>query len=164
MNILDIILLICLIPAIFQGLRKGFISQAISIVSLVAGIWISAKFADIVTEWVSKYLSASEQVLKLVSFILILIGVFIVLGLIGRLLEATFKFVMLGWLNRLLGLVFSLAKALLILSMIIVAFNSLNNTFGFVNKEVLDGSILYPPLKDLADTIFPYLKNIMKFN
>lgn len=164
MNILDIILLICLIPAIFQGLRKGFISQAISIVSLVAGIWMSAKFADIVTEWVSKYLSASEQVLKLVSFILILIGVFIVLGLIGRLLEATFKFVMLGWLNRLLGLVFSLAKALLILSMIIVAFNSLNNTFGFVNKEVLDGSILYPPLKDLADTIFPYLKNIMKFN
>ncbi len=164
MNILDIILLICLIPAIFQGLRKGFISQAISIVSLVAGIWMSAKFADIVTEWVSKYLSASEQVLKLVSFILILIGVFIVLGLIGRLLEATFKFVMLGWLNRLLGLVFSLAKALLILSMIIVAFNSLNNTFGFVSKEVLDGSILYPPLKDLADTIFPYLKNIMKFN
>lgn len=164
MNILDIILLICLIPAIFQGLRKGFISQAISIVSLVAGIWMSAKFADIVTEWVSKYLSASEQVLKLVSFILILIGVFIVLGLIGRLLEATFKFVMLGWLNRLLGLVFSLAKALLILSTIIVAFNSLNNTFGFVNKEVLDGSILYPPLKDLADTIFPYLKNIMKFN
>lgn len=119
---------------------------------------------SVITEWVSKYLSASEQVLKLVSFILILIGVFIVLGLIGRLLEATFKFVMLGWLNRLLGLVFSLAKALLILSMIIVAFNSLNNTFGFVNKEVLDGSILYPPLKDLADTIFPYLKNIMKFN
>ena len=164
MNILDIILLICLIPAIFQGLRKGFISQAISIVSLVAGIWMSAKFADIVTEWISKYLTASEQMLKLVSFILILTGVFIVLGLIGRLLEATFKFVMLGWLNRLLGLVFSLAKALLILSMLIGAFNSLISTFGFVSKEVIDDSLLYPPLKDMADTIFPYLKNILKFN
>lgn len=125
---------------------------------------MSAKFADIVTEWISKYLTASEQMLKLVSFILILTGVFIVLGLIGRLLEATFKFVMLGWLNRLLGLVFSLAKALLILSMLIVAFNSLNSTFGFVSKEVIDDSLLYPPLKDMADTIFPYLKNILKFN
>lgn len=164
MNILDIILLICLVPAVVQGLRKGFISQAISIVSLISGIWMSAKFADIVTEWISKYLTASEQVLKFISFILILIGVFVILGLLGRLLEASFKLVMLGWLNRVLGLVFSLAKTLLLLSLLIVAFNSFNNTFGFVSKEVLNDSLLYPPLKDIADTIFPYLKNILKFN
>ena len=111
MNILDAIILICLIPAIFQGIRKGFISQAISIISLIAGIWASARFADIVSEWASKYITASEQVLNIVAFAIILIVVFIVLGLIGRLLESILKFVLLGWLNKLAGVVFSLMSS-----------------------------------------------------
>ena len=63
MNILDAIILICLIPALIQGLRKGFISQAISIVSVVVGIWASARFANLVADWVAQYITASEQVI-----------------------------------------------------------------------------------------------------
>lgn len=37
MNILDIILLLCLIPALFSGLKKGFIAQVIAIIALVLG-------------------------------------------------------------------------------------------------------------------------------
>ena len=161
MNILDAIILICLIPAIFQGLRKGFISQAISIISLVAGIWASARFADIVTLWASKYITASEQVLKLVAFAIILIVVFIILGLIGRVLESILNFVMLGWVNKLAGVVFSLLKALLILGLIIIAFSSLNNTLELVKPEVIADSTLYQPLKDTADAVFPYIKNLL---
>ena len=47
MSIIDIILLICFVPAIINGARKGFISQVISIVSLVLGIWLSARFASV---------------------------------------------------------------------------------------------------------------------
>ena len=79
MNILDIILLICFIPALIQGIRKGFIAQAISIISIGAGIWASARFADVVSAWVAQYITASEQVLKVVAFALILVVVFIVL-------------------------------------------------------------------------------------
>ena len=88
MNILDAIILICLIPALVQGLRKGFISQAISIVSLVVGIWASARFANIVTAWVSQYITASEQILKVIAFVLILVAVFFALGLLGKLLAS----------------------------------------------------------------------------
>ena len=161
MNILDAIILICLIPAIFQGLRKGFISQAISIISLIAGIWASARFADIVSLWASKYITASEQVLKLVAFAIILIVVFIILGLIGRLLESILKFVLLGWLNKLAGVVFSLLKTLLILGLVIIAFSSLNNTLELVKPEVLADSRLYQPLKDTAEAVFPYIKNML---
>ena len=161
MNILDAIILICLIPAIFQGLRKGFISQAISIISLIAGIWASARFADIVTAWASKYITASEQILKIVAFALILICVFIILGLIGRLLESILNFALLGWLNKLAGLVFSLLKALLIIGLVIIAFSPLNNTLGLVKPEVLADSALYQPLKDTAEAVFPYIKNML---
>lgn len=161
MNILDIIILICLIPAIIQGLRKGFISQVISIVSLIFGVWASARFATIVSEWIAQYITASEQVLKVVAFALIMVVTFIILAAAGKLLEATIKLVMLGWVNRLLGLTFSLLKCCLILGLIILAFNSLNNTFGFVKQEYLDESVLYPFLKSLADSVFPYLKNLL---
>ena len=161
MNILDAIILICLIPAVIQGLRKGFISQAISIVSFIVGIWASARFANIVTAWISQYITASEQILKIVAFALILVVVFIALGLVGRLLESILNFAFLGWVNKLAGVIFSLLKALLILGLVIIAFNSLNTTFGFVKPEVLADSVMYGPLKNLADTVFPYIKNML---
>ena len=164
MNILDIILLICFIPAVVQGLRKGFISQAISIVSLIVGIWLSARFASAVSVWIGQWITASGQVLEIVVFALILILVFLALGAIGKLLEATIRLVMLGWLNRLLGVVFALLKTMLIVGLVIMAFNSLNVTFGFVKEEVLNQSMLYPPLKNLANDVFPYLRDMIFWN
>ena len=160
MNILDAIILICLIPAIIQGLRKGFISQAISIISLIAGIWASAKFTDIVTAWAAQHINASEQVLKIVAFAIVLIVVFLILGLVGRMLESVLKFVCLGWVNKLAGLAFSLMKAMLIIGLAITTFSSINATFGLVKPEVIADSTLYQPLKDIADAIFPYIKNM----
>jgi len=161
MNIIDVIILICLVPAVFQGYRKGFISQAISIVSLVVGIWASARFADMVTAWIAQYITASEPVLKLVAFALILILVFLALGLIGRLLESILNFAFLGWVNRLLGIVFSLLKTLLIIGLVIILFNSLNSNIGLVKPETLADSALYQPIKNLADVVFPFIKSLL---
>ena len=164
MNILDIILLICFIPAAIQGFQKGFISQVIAIISIIAGVWLSVQFASEVTVRLAQYIQGSEQVLKVVSFALIFIAVIAGLALLGRLVEGTVKLIMLGWLNRLLGVVFSLVKASLIVGLIIMAFCSLNNTFQFVSEDVLNQSVLFPPLKNMAYTVFPYLKDLLFWN
>lgn len=161
MNILDIILLVCFVPAIFQGIRKGFIAQAVSIISIVLGIWASARFANIVSSWIAQYITASEQVLKVVAFALILVLVFLALAALGKMLEGMFKLVMLGWLNKLLGVIFALLKTGLIVGLVIMAFSSLNDNFRFVQESVLDESVLYPPLKKLAFEVFPYLKDML---
>lgn len=161
MNILDIILLVCFIPAIFQGIRKGFITQAVSIISIVLGIWASARFSNIVSDWIAQYITASDQVLKLVSFGIILVLVFLALAVLGKALEGVFKLVMLGWLNKLLGVVFALLKTGLIVGLVIMAFSSLNDNFKFVQESVLNESILYPPLKKIAFEVFPYLKDML---
>lgn len=161
MNILDIILLVCFVPAIFQGIRKGFIAQAVSIISIVLGIWASARFANIVSSWIAQYITASEQVLKVVAFALILVLVFLALAALGKMLEGMFKLVMLGWLNKLLGVIFALLKTGLIVGLVIIAFSSLNDNFRFVQESVLNESVLYPPLKKLAFEVFPYLKDML---
>ena len=164
MNILDIILLICFIPAAIQGFQKGFISQVIAIISIIAGVWLSVQFASEVTVWLAQYIQGSEQVLKVVSFALIFIAVIAGLALLGRLVEGTVKLIMLGWLNRLMGVVFSLVKAALIVGLVIMAFCSLNNTFQLVSEDVLNQSVLFPPLKNMAYTVFPYLKDLLFWN
>ena len=45
-----------------------------------------------------------------------------------------------------------------------MAFCSLNNTFELVSEETLETSVLFPPLKDLAYTVFPYLKELFFWN
>ena len=161
MSIIDIILLICFVPAIFNGVRKGFISQVISIVSIIAGIWVSYEFASIFATWIGQYIHASGNILKLVAFALIMAGVFVLLGIAGRLLEGVVKFVMLGWLNKLLGIVFSFLKTGMIIGVVIMIFSSINNNLHMVDEQTLAESLLYNPLKDLAFTVFPYLKSLI---
>ncbi|MBQ3613558.1 MAG: CvpA family protein [Bacteroidales bacterium] len=161
---MDIILLICFIPAVIQGIRNGFIAQVISIAALILGVWASARFTPEVSTWLAQYITVSDQVMKVISFTAILLMSFLVLALIGKFLEATFKLVMLGWLNSLLGAVFSLIKAGLVIGLVIMAFCSLNNTFDFVSEEVLNESVLFPPLKKMAYTVFPYLKELLFWN
>jgi membrane protein required for colicin V production len=76
-------------------------------------------------------------------------------------LENVVKLVTLGWLNKLLGVIFSLAKCILILGVVVIAFNALNNAFGLVKPSVISDSVLYPIINDIADSVFPYLKRLL---
>ncbi len=125
---------------------------------------MSARFANIVGDWIGQHIQGSEQVLRLVAFALIFIAVIAVLALVGKALEGTIKLIMLGWLNKLLGVLFSLLKTGLIVGLIIMAFCSLNDTFHFVSAEYLNSSVIFPPLKRLAYNVFPYLKELITLN
>ena len=161
MNILDIIILICFVPALVLGLKKGFIAQVISIISILLGVFLSFKFSTALSGWLSQYIEGSEQILKIVAFVLILAGVMVGLILLGKLIEGFVKFVTLGWLNKLLGVLFSFMKCALVIGLVIMIFNAINNTFDIVREESLAKSALYSPLKSLAYTVFPYLKDLL---
>lgn len=160
MNILDIVLLVCLIPAVIQGLRKGFIAQVVAIISLVLGGWLAYRFSSAVTEWLGQWISASGPVLNIIAFILIFAIVVTLLFLLGKILEASIKIILLGWLNKLLGLVFSLFKYVLVIGLLIILFDSINGKFGLVSDEFLDSSFLYSGIRSISWSVFPYLKSL----
>ena len=164
MNILDIIILLCLVPAIVLGIKKGFISQVVSIISLIVGVWASARFANIVGEWLAQYINTSEQALKVIAFAIILLLVMLGLFLAGKLMEGFVKLITLGWLNKLLGVIFSLGKCLLIMGLVIMFFNYLNDMFHIVKPGFGDDAVLYPIVKDLSYKVFPYIKSLLTLN
>ena len=161
MNILDIIILICLIPAIIQGIRKGFISQVISTVSLFIGIWLACKFATAIGSWMAGFINATPQALNITGFIIILVATCLALLLVCKILEKFIKIITLGWLNRLLGVIFAILKCILILGLVVYVFESINSSFDLVSKEYIADSSLYGAVKSIADTVFPYIKSIL---
>ena len=157
----DIIILICFLPAVISGIMKGFIEQAIALVSLILGAWLAFKFSTVVSGWLQPYFEVSETVLNVISFAVIMVAVVLVLFVLSKILTGVTKLVMLGWLDRLLGLVFALLKAGLLIGIGIILFDTLNVKFEFVEEQVLDESVLYAPIRDIAYVVFPYLKELL---
>jgi len=162
MNTLDIVLLLLFIPGIIRGLSKGFMEQAVSLVGIILSAWIAWKYYTAVGQWIAPVLKASETVLDIVSFVLLLIVVLLVLILLAKLLTKVVEMATLGWLNRVLGLVLSLFVTALVLGLLATVFDALNQRFQLVTEsKVLSESVLYPILRDFADLVFPFLKQIL---
>lgn len=160
MNALDIVILLLFIPGIIRGISKGFIEQAVSLAGIVASVWMAFKFSSLVSEKLSAYINVSDTVLKIVSFIVILIAVSIVVMLIAKLLTGLFKMANLGWMNRLLGFLFAVALSAIIIGLVAILFDTVNEKFEFVKSPVLTESVLYGALRDLGYTVFPFLKEL----
>ena len=161
MNIIDIIILVCCIPALVHGFSKGFVSQAISLIALVLGVWLSFKFSVPFGDWLKSFADLPGTVLHIIAFALILIIVMLVLMLIGKAIEKVLKVAMLGWLNKLLGIVFALLKAVLVIGLVIILFDAIYNLIPFVSSDTINESVLYGPVKSIANTVFPFLKELI---
>lgn len=135
--------------------------QATSLVALVAGAWLAFRFSSLLSSWLAPYIGVSSQVLNIISFAVIMIVSILLLALVGRGLKAVVKLALLGWLDKTLGALLAIVKVALILGIAIILFTHLNARFSWVEKEVLDSSLLYNPLKELAYAIFPYFKELI---
>ncbi len=161
MNILDFIILLCFIPAVISGLKKGFIAQVVAIIALILGAWLSYRFSSAVSTWIGQWIEGSQQLLQIIAFIIIFIVVVFALHLLGKAIEASIKIIMLGWLNKLLGVAFSMLKCMLIIGLLIMAFNAINETFSLVQESRLAESLLYTPIKNMTYSVFPYIKDML---
>lgn len=162
MNTIDIIILICFLPAVISGIRKGFVAQVISLASVLAGAWLAFHFSQIVSEWLAGYLKqVSPNVLHIIAFTAVVTVVILLMALVSKALQGVIKIAMLGWLDRLLGVVLALVTTALIVSIALVLVSYLDNLFHLIPKDVIAGSKLFQPVKDLAYDVFPYLKAVI---
>lgn len=158
MPIIDLIILLCFLPAIYYGIKDGFIRQLAGIAALILGAWLAWKFSGLLSGWISNWLEAGETVIKIISFSVIFIVVIILVNLVGKLIEKILKITMLSWANKLLGVIFSLLKTAIIISVIILILEGINNFVEFIPEETVVESKLYEPLSRLTSIIFPYLQ------
>jgi len=161
MGILDIILLVCFIPAIVEGISKGFVKQVISTISILIGAWAAFRFSSMVSAWLIQYVKIDPRILNIIAFTIVVILAVLLLFWLGELLTKVIKISALGWLNTILGIVFGIIKTALIIGLLIMLFEGINSKFVLVKPGTLDNAVVYQFLKDTAHNVFPYLKSFV---
>lgn len=159
-GIIDIIILVAIGASAVWGLFKGFITQIVSILAFVLGVWCAFKFTDFASAYVKEMLSLTieQDTLHIIMFVLILIVVMILSNLVGKAIEGIINLSMLGWMNSLLGFIFGGIKATVILSLVVYVVNYANSIFKAIPKDVLANSKGFTFLQEFHSNFFPFLE------
>ena len=161
MNSLDIVFLVLFIPGIIRGLTKGFLEQVISLGGIVLSAFLAYRFSGFACDILKDYITVSDTVMRVIGFATVLVLALVAVILLAKLVTKVVEMASLGWLNKILGIVFSLFTTALILSILIILFDTVNVKFELVSSPILQESVLYGHLKDFGYFVFPYLKQLL---
>ncbi len=154
--IIDIILAIPILWAIFQGYKQGVWVQLGGIVGVILGTWIGFHFGDKIGE----FFNLSGQTAYVVGFISAIILVLLSVALISHLIKGLFRVSGLSMIDHVGGVILSLLKIVLILSLIVALFDELNSRYEWVEDKYIDNSTMYVPMKNTSDMVFPFAKSL----
>lgn len=156
MNWLDITL-ICLIGlGLVKGLFDGIIKQVVSLIAILAAVFFCGRVAMYLCGPISSLQLFSDSMLVpvcyILGFLLILGGLFLVGGLIHRVVGAT----PLGIINHLLGGVIGLVVMAFICSALINIFEMADKHSSIIPEGVKKEARLYYRIQSLIPAIYPY--------
>ncbi|MDC0629960.1 MAG: CvpA family protein [Flavobacteriaceae bacterium] len=159
MAIIDIILGALILYGLIKGLSKGFFVEVTSLLALLVGVYGAVHFSNYAAEFLSNRFEWGEKTINITAFAITFVAIVFAISLAGKALTKLADFAALGVLNKLLGGLFGGLKIALILSILVLIFNTLNKTIPFVSDEEIESSLLYNPVKSLAPMIFPNFIN-----
>jgi len=159
MSFIDIVFAVLLGFAVYKGLKNGLFVEVASFVALILGIYLAIKFSNlvgaiftgIVPSWNPKYIEITAFI---ITFLLVVIGI----HLSAKILTKLADFAFLGWINKLAGVVFSLLKTILALSVVLFIFEKININNMLLSKETQENSIFYNPIQNISKAIYPTIE------
>ena len=113
MNLLDVIIIACMVFLIVRGIFRGFIREVGSLAGVILGIWLASLYQPQLTDFLKPFLP-SGKFLALISFALIFLVVLVFCNVAGWLLKKLAKKIFLGWADRTLGAALAVLKGVLI--------------------------------------------------
>lgn len=160
MSTLDLILLAPLIYGAYNGFKKGFILEVISIIAFFLAIVGSFGLLHWGMDILNEHFNISGELLPYISFVLIFIGIVILVNIAGKLVKKIIEFALLGPVDKIAGALVSLLKWAFGLSIIIW----LTDSFGVtIIEEWASDSLIYPYLLTFAPLIVDVFSGLMPF-
>ena len=156
MNPFDIIVYVALAWALVSGWWRGLAVQLLSLAGVVAALFVAAAYGRSLGE----LLGLDDSVAGVTGFIIIFLAVLVAVGVAARLLRTVFRFAGLGALDALLGVVFSVAKVLLVLSVLFAWFDALNADYDLVGRQTIDDSHWFRPVAGISESLTPYFEEL----
>lgn len=158
MTVIDTIILIILVYALFIGFRTGLVMQLTTLVAIGAGIWGAIHFSDITQAWLRERVEFGTLAGP-VSFAVTFFLVLVLVKLIGRAISKGLDLAMLSFPNKLAGAVLSGFKYMLITSALVQAANGSGLLLIAMPPEKMKESVLMEPVMALAPIIIPAIRD-----
>lgn len=161
MNFIDIIIIILVLLTAFKGFSRGLIKELISLISLIAGVYIASNFSV----YIEKHLNYnSEEYNTIISFVLVFLIIYLSLKLAGIIIHKFVKIIQLNLINKILGLLFGASKALIIIAFILFELHHLEQSFStIIPKNQKEESKLYSLVVEIIPTISPIAKEKLNY-
>lgn len=159
MSVIDIIIGALILYGVVKGFFKGLFVEVTSLLALLVGVYGAVYFSNYAAEILLNNFDLSEKNTNIIAFAVTFVAIVMAISLAGKVLTKLADFAALGLLNKLLGALFGGAKIALIISVLLLIFNTLNRTIPFVSNDEIESSLFYSPIKSLAPVILPELMN-----
>ncbi len=136
MNPLDWVIAVTLAVSTVTAFVRGLILSVISLAGLLAGVFAATLYAPRVSPYLLRWTGVAPFA-RIAAFLLILLAVYLVAALLGRLLRGAFSAVGLGFLDRLGGAVFGFARGALLLAALLLPLFPYLQQFTAARSSVL---------------------------
>jgi membrane protein required for colicin V production len=152
MNFFDILTLVALIWAVINGWRSGFVSQLLGLLGIILGVVLSLRYGAAI----GAMLNIDERFSVIAGFLITFVATLIVATILAKLIARVLSFIGLGWVNTLLGILLSIVKGILVLSMLYASIYALNTNLQFVESTYFDNSISFDIVRKCAEPLFKF--------
>lgn len=159
---LDVLLVIPLLWMAYKGFTRGLIMEVTRLLALVAGVYLAARFASLLAEYLYKNTSLTNEFLPIIAFALILVGVMLLVYFFGKMLEGMTKMAAMNWADKAAGAFFGIARGVLMLSLLIMLLNRFSLLDGAKESEAVKKSFLFAPIQAFAPFLLPILDDVDK--
>lgn len=143
-NYFDIFVIIAMAFFFIKGAYSGFFQEISGIIAIILSIFLLRMYGSTVTDAIGKYSSSSLN--YPFAVVIIVVGSFLAVSIVTRMLNKIMQITFTGWINRILGAIFGIVKGVLLTG--VVAF-------------ILSWFLKDDPLITTSETI-PYLLDIME--
>lgn len=156
---LDLFLVLLIGALAFMGLRSGLIHESITLLGLVVGLIVAGRYNEYLGPTLTPWLHTSGMS-NLGAFLLILIGTWGLMLVLGALLRGFLEGVRLGWLDNLGGMAFGVAKGLFLAELIVLVLMAVPSE-GL--RATVTGSRLGGWLASLAPDLLELVPPVLRY-
>ncbi len=159
MTVIDIVLVALIGFGAAKGLYRGLLIEVASLLAIFIGAYGAARFSNYAGALIAKNFDWPENTVSITAFIITFLTIFFAISFFGKALTKLASFASLGTLNKILGGFFGGLKAAVLISLVLMVFDTLNTSLPIVSQGSIAESAFYNPVQAIAPAILPNISS-----
>ncbi len=157
MNFFDIAVIIITGYCLVRGVFRGLIKEISSIVGVLGGFYAAYTYYGDLGKLLARWISDTTY-LNILSFLIIFVGIFLVISIVGVIIKYILNISFLGWFDRICGALLGLIRGGLIVCVIFI----LLTAFLPKGAPIIRDSMLSPYVAQVSEKMVNVVSHNMR--